>query len=578
MIILGVSSQHDAGAAVLVNGRVVAAVNEERLNREKLFWGIPRLAIGEVLRVVGIPLGALDAVAYANLMGGMPFEDIAATELEPITRWFRRCSEVGIGTLVGGTQLGICFVRAVYPHIPHVNRMRVDTVAFLRGGLGFTGEIVPHDHHRCHAASAYCSSGWDRCTVVTMDAAGDGYCSRVYVGRGGRLIPVHQVPFYHSIASYYGYATHLCGFREGRHEGKVTGLAAYGNADRTAQVFTHLIAYDSRKFQHVNRGGYMMGAIRRLRRRLGDASREDIAAGAQRHLEEQTLPYIRDAVRRTGETRVALAGGLFANVKLNQRIRELPEVTGIWIHPHMGDGGLAVGAALALWAERAPTGPPKGDGWSDVYLGPAWTPAEVERALAETPGVRWRREPDAEGEIARLLAAGKVVARFAGRMEYGPRALGNRSILYQATDPTVNDWLNKQLRRTEFMPFAPVLLVEDASQYLKDFDGRSSYAAEFMTITYEVTDRCRREAPAIVHIDGTARPQVVTESSNPPLRRILEHYKALTGLAVLINTSFNMHEEPIVCSPQDALRAFQDGRLDVLALEDCLVEREEGRQ
>ena len=142
----------------------------------------------------------------------------------------------------------------------------------------------------------------------------------------------------------------------------------------------------------------------------------------------------------------------------------------------------------------------------------------------------------------------------------------------------MNDWLNKQLRRTEFMPFAPVLLVEDAPQYLKDFDGRSSYAAEFMTITYEVTDRCRREAPAIVHIDGTARPQVVTESSNPPLRRILEHYKALTGLAVLINTSFNMHEEPIVCSPQDALRAFQDGRLDVLALEDCLVEREEGRQ
>src|SRR3989304_2494251 len=283
MIILGVSSQHDAGAAVLVNGRVVAAVNEERLNREKLFWGIPRLAIGEVRRGVGIPLGALDAVAYANLMGGMPFEDIAATELEPITRWFRRCSEVGIGTLVGGTQLGICFVRAAYPHIPHVNRMRVDTVAFLRGGRGFRG---------------------------------------------------------------------------GRQEGKVPGLAAYGNADRTAQVFTHLIAYDSRKFQHVNRGGYMMGAIRRLRRVLGDASREDIAAGEGRNLEAQTLPYIRDAVRRTGETRVALAGGLFANVKLNQRIRELPEVTGIWIHPHMGDGGPAVGAALAPWAVRARTGPP----------------------------------------------------------------------------------------------------------------------------------------------------------------------------------------------------------------------------
>jgi carbamoyltransferase len=209
-------------------------------------------------------------------------------------------------------------------------------------------------------------------------------------------------------------------------------------------------------------------------------------------------------------------------------------------------------------------------------LGPAWTPAEIERILAETPSVHWRRAADPEAEIAQLLAAGKVVARCAGRMEYGPRALGNRSILYQATDPTVNDWLNQRLRRTEFMPFAPVLLVEDAPDYLKDFDGRSSYAAEFMTITYDVTDRCRREAPAIVHVDGTARPQVVTESSNPALRRILERYKEITGLGVLINTSFNMHEEPIVCSPQDALRAFLEGRLDVLALEDFLVEREEG--
>ena len=141
----------------------------------------------------------------------------------------------------------------------------------------------------------------------------------------------------------------------------------------------------------------------------------------------------------------------------------------------------------------------------------------------------------------------------------------------------MNDWLNKRLRRTEFMPFAPILLAEDAPHYLKDFDGRSAYAAEFMTITYDVTDRCRREAPAVVHVDGTARPQMVNAGSNPSLRRILEGYKALTGLAVLINTSFNMHEEPIVSSPRDAVRAFLDGRLDALALEGFLVEREEGR-
>ncbi len=577
MIILGISSQHDAGAALLVEGEVRAAVNEERLNREKLFWGVPAQAIREVLRVADVPIGAVDIVAYANLMGGARFDDFAAAAAEPVIRAFQMAAEVGIGRLVGGTQLGIQLIRAVYPRIGRLNRMRVDTMAYLRDALGYRGPIFSYDHHLCHAASAYYSSGWDRCTVVTMDAAGDGYCSRVYAGRGGRLIPVHQVPFYHSIASYYGYATHLCGFREGRHEGKVTGLAAYGTADRTADVFTRLIAYDPRKFRHVNRGGYMTWAIRRLRRRLGDASREDIAAGAQHHLEAQVLPYITDAVRRAGETNVALAGGLFANVKLNRRIRELPEVTGVWIHPHMGDGGVAVGAALALWAERASQPPARGARWGHVYLGPAWTSADIEGILAATPGVRWRRAPDPEREIARLLAAGRVVARCAGRMEYGPRALGNRSIFFQATDPTVNDWLNKRLGRTEFMPFAPVLLAEDAPDYLKDFDGRSAYAAELMTITYDVTERCRREAPAVVHVDGTARPQLVTQTSNPPVRRILEHYKDLTGLAMLINTSFNMHEEPIVCSPQDALRAFLEGRLDVLALEDFMVERRECR-
>ncbi len=577
MIILGISSQHDAGAALLVDGRVRAAVNEERLNREKLFWGVPRGAVREVLKISGVPVGAVDVVAYANLMGGARLDGFARAAREPVVRLFQEASECGLGTLVGGTQLGARFIRAIYPHIGRMNRMRVDTVAFLRNGLGFAGEIVLHDHHLCHAASAYYSSGWDRCTVVTIDAAGDAYCSRVYAARGGRLAAVQQVPFYHSIASYYGYATHICGFTEGRHEGKVTGLAAYGRSERTAEVFTRLIAYDPARFRHVNRGGYLMHAIRRLRRGLGDAPREDIAAGAQRHLEEQVVPYIRDAVRRTGEGNVALAGGLFANVKVNQRIRELPDVTGVWIHPHMGDGGLAVGATLALWAGRSPAPPARCVPWPDVFLGPAWTPAEIERILAETPGVRWRRAPDPETVIARLLAAGKVVARCAGRMEYGPRALGNRSILYQATDPTVNDWLNKRLRRTEFMPFAPVLLAEDAPHYLKDFDGRSAYAAEFMTITYDVTDRCRREAPAVVHVDGTARPQLLNAGSNPPLRRLLEGYKALTGLAVLINTSFNMHEEPIVCSPQDALRAFRDGRLDVLALEDFLVEPEEVR-
>ena len=574
MIVLGVSCQHDAGAALLVDGQVVAAVNEERLNREKLFWGLPRESIRAVLKIAGVRASAIDAVAISNLFAGGKVRSFAEAAKDPKCRLLDRLDRVDLLRYLLGTRAGIAALRFAFgrlrPRHPHLTVLG----RLLRGELGVRARLTRLDHHECHAASAYYSSGWDRCTVVTFDAAGDGHCAGVYLGDRGRLRVLRRVPLYHSIASYYALATNLCGFREGPHEGKITGLAAFGRPDRSAVVFAREIVYDPQRRRPHNHGYWILYELERLKAALAGLPREEIAAGIQQHTEGVAVPFVRDAIRQTGEPRVALAGGLFGNVKLNQRIRELPEVTGVWIHPHMGDGGLAVGAALALWARRSSE--PMVTRWSDVYLGPAWSPAEIETILGETSGVRWGRAADPEREIAEMLAAGKVVARYAGRMEYGPRALGNRSILYQATDPTVNDWLNKRLRRTEFMPFAPILPAEDAPHYLKDFDGRSAYAAEFMTITYDVTERCRQEAPAVVHVDGTARPQLVTQRGNPPVRRILEHYKALTGLAVLINTSFNMHEEPIVFSPQDALRAFREGRLDVLVLEDFVVERAEG--
>jgi carbamoyltransferase len=570
MIILGISSQHDAGAALLVDGQVVAAVNEERLNRQKLFWGLPQDSVRSVLKIAGVPPSAIDAVAVSNLFAGDKVRSFAEAAKDPTCRLLDRLDRADLLRYLLGTSMGVAALRLALGKLrvrhPHLSEL----ASLLRDELRVRAPIARLDHHEAHGASAYYSSGWDRCTVVTFDAAGDGHCASVSQGGGGRLRTLRRIPLYHSIASYYAMATNLCGFREGPHEGKVTGLAAFGRPDRALPLFAREIVYDPRCRRPHNRGRWILFELERLRAALAGLPREEIAAGIQAHTEAVAVPFVRDAIRQAGEPRVALAGGLFANVKLNQRIRELPEVTGVWIHPHMGDGGLAVGAALALWARRAPHATPTR--WHHAFLGPSWTAPEIEGLLGKTSGVRWRRARDPEREIARLLAEGKVVARCAGRMEYGPRALGNRSILAQATDPTVNDWLNKRLRRTEFMPFAPILLAEDAPHYLKDFDARSAYAAEFMTITYDVTERCRREAPAVVHVDGTARPQLVTQSSNPPVRRILEHYKALTGLAVLINTSFNIHEEPIVCSPQDALRAFRDGRLDALALEDFLVE------
>jgi carbamoyltransferase len=253
-------------------------------------------------------------------------------------------------------------------------------------------------------------------------------------------------------------------------------------------------------------------------------------------------------------------------VKLNQRLRQLDGVDGVFIHPNMGDGGCGTGAALLEF----PGSPALVEPLKDVYLGPAFTDADISDALSRSH-LQFTRHEVVERTIASLIADGKVVARFAGRMEYGPRALGNRSILYHAKEPAVNQWLNQRLGRTEFMPFAPATLAEHAADCYIGIQG-CEHAAEFMTLTADCTPTMKAACPAAVHVDGTARPQLVTQTSNPSFYRILSEYHQLTGIPSLINTSFNMHEEPIVCSPDDAIRAFLQGNLDYLAIGDFLVE------
>lgn len=257
---------------------------------------------------------------------------------------------------------------------------------------------------------------------------------------------------------------------------------------------------------------------------------------------------------------------ILANVKLNQRIQEIDGIHEVFVHPNMGDGGLAVGAAFVEAAKRLDVHPAP---VNDVYFGSDLTARDIAKAL-QSRGYESAPTADVETRIAELLAEGVIVARSADRMEYGPRALGNRSILYTTTDPGVNTWLNERLNRTEFMPFAPVILADRASDYYEDYPV-SSYTSQFMTITYDATERCKREAPAVCHINGTARPQAVTLETNRSLYRILEAYERLTGYPQIINTSFNRHEEPINRGADDAIRSFETENLDVLALGNHLV-------
>jgi carbamoyltransferase len=270
----------------------------------------------------------------------------------------------------------------------------------------------------------------------------------------------------------------------------------------------------------------------------------------------------------TGIRRVVLSGGVFANVKLNQRIAELESVRDIYVFPAMGDEGLALGAALYGLSRKNSMKPFR---FQNLYFGPEFTDQEIESELKKN-GLNYHRYSDSELaiKVADLLSNGKVVALFRGRMEFGPRALGHRTILFQTTDVTVNDWLNRRLKRTEFMPFAPVTLEEESKRCYRNVEN-CLYSSRFMTITLDCLPWMKEISPAVVHLDGTARPQIISREQEPFYYDILQRYFEKTGIPSLINTSFNMHEEPIVCSPADAVKAIQSGQMDSLAIGPFLV-------
>jgi carbamoyltransferase len=368
--------------------------------------------------------------------------------------------------------------------------------------------------------------------------------------------------------------THLCGYRATLHEGKITGLAAHGEP-RYLDMFQKLIAFQDGQIRNIGRL-YHSSAIAAMRALLPpDWEHPDLAASIQTHLEEVAVPYVQHWLRASGKRRVCLSGGVFSNVRLNQKIAELPECDAVFVFPAMGDGGLASGAAYCALRDRG-VRLERTDGVAlpHVYLGPDFTDQQIEKALAHS-GLPYEPQDDIATTAARLIHEGRVVARFDGAMEYGPRALGNRTIMYHTKDPEVNAWLNKRLHRTEFMPFAPACLAGQEAKLFR-WTEAASRSARFMTITLDCSDWMKAHCPAVVHIDGTARPQIVDPEINPGFHAIIERYHELSGIPAIVNTSFNMHEEPIVCTPDDSIRAFVTGGLDNLVIGKFLVSRPDG--
>jgi carbamoyltransferase len=511
-VILGLCDGHDAGAALVEDGALVFAVSEERLSRQKNQCGFPTASIRAALEFAGGP-GAIESVAVAEVAGRLPTRLFDAR--------YRRGGDRGALGLRARALSATS--RLVARHGPHLEPQLSAAVLDLRlRRLGVRATTTLIDHHRCHARTA--AMGIRDGLAITLDAFGDALSGTVSRVEGGRLSTVDSLPAPQSPALLFAQTTQLLGFGEGE-EGKVVARAAHGDPAVLRGGFGKLLALDGQRFV----GG---GSMRDLRRMIAENDAVDVAAALQAHVEGLVVAFVEEARRRHGGGELGLAGGLFANVAVNREL--VPGWERMFVFPAMGDAGLCAGAAWEL-AER--TGQ-RLRPFEDARIGP--TPGPLPDGVATVESV------DA---AAQELLEGEVLVRCSGRLEFGPRALGHRSLLLRADRPDRAALLNDQLGRDPMMPFGPVMTDEAAAELLDDWTPAVHPMTRWMTVALPASDRLRQLAPGAVHRDGTARAQVITPQDDPSLFALLQR---LPG-QLCINTSLNRHGEPIACTAVEAV-------------------------
>lgn len=559
MNILGIGGySHDSAAALVQDGRVVAAVSEERLGRVKHQGGVPRRAVDWCLAEGGI---TRDDVDYIGCY------------MRPGLRLARRLPY----------RLKMAFRSPLYS-AGFAGYELVHNYQYVTGmrGLCGTGTALHFlEHHPAHAASAFLCSPYDEAALLSVDYVGEWAATWTGIGRASEITRLRQANYPNSLGVFYSALTDYLGFLRASDEYKVMGLASYGTPvyyDELKKVLRpqsdgwYRIDHRYTAWHRLpgSRCGYFSDRFIREfgpPRRKGEALTErhrNLAASAQKLLEDIVLGIARTLHRETGLPNLCLAGGVALNCSMNGRLQREGPFENIWIQPAAGDDGIAIGAALQLHHRFA--GPERAWRMEHACLGPAADNGAIEAYLTLTKTPHTRSENIAV-DAAKLLAEGNIVGWYQGRMEFGPRALGNRSILADPTRPEMKDLLNKYVKfREEFRPFAPSVLAERAAEY---FEGCTD--SPFMLVVYPVRPEKQAEVPAITHVDGTARVQTVTESVNPRYYALIRAFEALKGTPMLLNTSFNVMGEPIVHTPADALRCFYGTGMDALAIGDFLV-------
>ncbi|MGO9115526.1 MAG: carbamoyltransferase [Thermoguttaceae bacterium] len=588
--ILGISAfYHDSAAALVVDGRIVAAAQEERFTRKKHDASFPQNAVDYCLREAGMTPADLDYVGFYD---------------KPITK-FERLLETYLAMVPSGY---ISFRQA----IPVWLKEKLYVPRLIRKALRGTyrGRYVFTDHHESHAASAFFPSLFDEAAILTIDGVGEWSTTCFGVGRGNRIELSHEIRFPHSLGLLYAAFTYYTGFRVNSGEYKVMGLAPYGEPVYKDLILSRLIDLkeDGSYRMDMSYFNYCQGLTmtsRKFDRLFGGPRRKaesqlsqremDLAASIQAVTEEVMLRSVRHVHRQTGMKNLVLAGGVALNCVANGRILREGPFENLWIQPAAGDAGGALGTALFIWHQllQNPRQPGGSDAQQGSLLGPAFSDDQIEDALRNVHAVFETAADEAHlvDEVASLLSQEKVVGWFQGRMEFGPRALGARSILGDARSRSMQSVMNLKIKfRESFRPFAPIVLREYVDRY---FEMRPYEDSPYMLLVAPVREeqrvqcsprplagegqgvrafgierlnQCRSKIPAVTHVDYSARVQTVDQQRNPLLHRLMTRFHEKTGCPVLINTSFNVRSEPIVCTPEDAYRCFMATDMDVLVM------------
>ncbi len=588
--ILGISAfYHDSAAALVVDGRIVAAAQEERFSRQKHDAAFPRQAIDQCLAQAGIGPGEIDHVGFYE---------------KPLLK-FDRLLETYLSFAPSG-------FRSFRKAMPEWAGPKLQLRREIRRGLGkrYKGRICFCEHHQSHAASAFLPSPFEEAAILTMDGVGEWATSSMGFGRGNHIELTHQIQFPHSLGLLYSALTYFTGFQVNSGEYKLMGLAPYGEPRFVDLMREKLITIHEDGSYRLNLDyfAYCQGLTMtssRFHRLFGRRPRKshepietldmDLAASVQKVTEEVVLRAAQYLHSRTNMDALCLAGGVALNCVANGRLLREGPFSKVWIQPAAGDAGGAIGVAMLMWHQlmNQPRNIVQPDGQSGSLLGPELREPGMEEGLNDLGAVYQRYEQDESlaREVAESLEAGKLVGLARGRMEFGPRALGNRSILADARRPEVQRELNLKTKfRESFRPFAPMVLTEYASDYFEIDPGQES---PYMLLVSDVRKShrlpivdqgstgiervhdVRSSLPAITHVDFSARLQTVDSIRNPALRTLMEEFHSRTGCPVLVNTSFNVRDEPIVCTWLDAFACFMKTNLDVLVLDNLLLMKSE---